>query len=97
MKKWIWLTALVVAVGVGLFLLGGAVFAQEPARAPVAVSGNWTDMADYCRDMMHDMMGGGMMGGDNMTGGGMMDGMMGMMGGGGMMGNGASGHGMMGR
>ena len=62
MKKWMWLTVPVAVVGLALAFWGGAVFALEPtnSRVPVALSGNGTEMADYCRSA------GGM--------GGMMDG-----------------------
>ena len=51
MKKWMLLTVPVAVVGLALAFWGGAVFAQEPAnpQSPVVRSGNWTEMADYCR------------------------------------------------
>ncbi|MDO8578620.1 MAG: hypothetical protein Q7R50_05515 [Dehalococcoidales bacterium] len=50
MKKWIWITAPALAVGLGLVFLGGSVFAQNTGNN-TAPTVNWTAMADYCRNI----------------------------------------------
>ncbi len=91
-------------MGLALVFWGGTVFAQEPAnsRAQVALSGNGTEMADYCRSAGGM---GGMMNGTTAVAGANLTEMQnycqnagGMMGSGNMTGHGGMmGGGMMGR
>jgi len=67
MKKWMWITVPVAVVALAVVLWGGSVFAQEPAIAPVAFSGNSTGMADYCRSAGGMSGMGGMMDGTTAT------------------------------
>ena len=111
MKKWIWITAPVVAVGLGLVFLGGSVFAQNQGTN-TAPTVNWAAMYDYCRNIMTGNVTPtandftqmrtncqNAIATGNVSPGGMMGnvGMMDtMMDNGGMMGNGSTGRGMMG-